>query len=101
MSLRQNLQLLRGGLLGPRHTRKTAETSAAMSFLEKSRLIAGLIARRIVCYKQPGDVLAPGERIGYIKFGSRVDVYLPLRAKIQVKLGDRLKGGETVIASLD
>ncbi len=43
MSLRQNLQLLRGGLLGPRHTRKTAETSAAMSFLEKSRLIAGLI----------------------------------------------------------
>jgi phosphatidylserine decarboxylase len=65
------------------------------------RLIAGLIARRIVPWVAQGDTVQRGERIGLIQFGSRVDVYLPLRAKIRVKLGDKVKGGETVIASFD
>ena len=65
------------------------------------RLIAGLIARRIVPWVAQNDAVQRGDRISLIQFGSRVDVYLPLRAKIQVKLGDKVKGGETVIASFD
>jgi len=65
------------------------------------RLIAGLIARRIVPWVGQNDVVQRGERISLIQFGSRVDVYLPLRAKIRVNLGDKVKGGETVIASFD
>ncbi len=62
------------------------------------RLIAGVIARRIVPFVQLGDEVARGERIGLIQFGSRVDVYLPPTAKIQVKLEDRVVGGQTVLA---
>jgi phosphatidylserine decarboxylase len=65
------------------------------------RLIAGLIARRIVPWIQENDPVQRGERISLIQFGSRVDVYLPKRAKIKVQLGDKVIGGETVIASLD
>ena len=65
------------------------------------RLIAGLIARRIVPWVAQNDAVQRGERISLIQFGSRVDVYLPLRAKIRVQLGDKVKGGETVIASFD
>jgi phosphatidylserine decarboxylase len=65
------------------------------------RLIAGLIARRIVPWVAQNDAVQRGDRISLIQFGSRVDVYLPMRAKIRVKLGDRVKGGETVIASFD
>jgi phosphatidylserine decarboxylase len=62
------------------------------------RLIAGLLARRIVPWINVGDAVARGERTSLIQFGSRVDVYLPRDAKIQVQLGDRVVGGETVIA---
>ena len=65
------------------------------------RLIAGLIARRIVPWGAQNDAVQRGDRISLIQFGSRVDVYLPLRAKIKVELGDRVIGGETVIASFD
>ena len=65
------------------------------------RLIAGLIARRIVPWVDQGDAVQRGERISLIQFGSRVDVYLPRRAQIKVNLGDKVIGGETVIASLD
>jgi phosphatidylserine decarboxylase len=65
------------------------------------RLIAGLIARRIVPWIGENDTVQRGERISLIQFGSRVDVYLPLRAQIKVNLGDRVIGGETVIASFD
>jgi len=65
------------------------------------RLIAGLIARRIVPWLKENEAVHRGERISLIQFGSRVDVYLPPRAKIKVKLGDRVIGGETVIASFD
>jgi phosphatidylserine decarboxylase len=62
--------------------------------------IAGLIARRIVFNFKVGDRLARGQRVGLIKFGSRVDVLFDCDATIRVKLGDRVKGGETVLALL-
>ena len=63
------------------------------------RLIAGWIARRIVPWVEPGDTVARGERISLIQFGSRCDLYLPLTARIRVKQGDKVRGGETVIAT--
>ena len=60
--------------------------------------IAGLVARRIVCFTQEGARLAPGERFGLIRFGSRVDVYMPDGATAIVGLGSRCVAGETVIA---
>jgi phosphatidylserine decarboxylase len=63
------------------------------------RQIAGLIARRIVCYKHAGDSLAPAERIGYIKFGSRVDVVYGSEWQTAVKVGQRVKAGSSVLAS--
>ena len=65
------------------------------------RLIAGLIARRIVPFVAEDETVARGDRISLIQFGSRCDLYLPLTAKIQIKLGDRVKGGETIVASFD
>ncbi len=62
------------------------------------RQIAGLIARRIVCYKRAGDSLAAGERIGYIKFGSRVDVLYGPEWQTAVKVGDRVSAGTSVLA---
>ena len=61
------------------------------------RQVAGLIARRIVCKVKAGDMLRRGERYGMIKFGSRLDVYLPKETEIQVRVGDKVKAGETVI----
>lgn len=60
--------------------------------------IAGLIARRIVCTKKVGDRVARGERIGLIKFGSRVDVVMDASATVAVKIGDHVKGGSSVLA---
>jgi phosphatidylserine decarboxylase len=62
------------------------------------RLIAGVLARRIIPFVQGGEEVARGERISLIQFGSRVDVYLPAKAKIKVKLNDRVVGGESVLA---
>ncbi len=64
------------------------------------RQVAGLVARRIVCKVKKGNALRRGERYGMIKFGSRLDVYLPKDTEIKVKLGDRVKAGETVIGTL-
>ncbi len=63
------------------------------------RQIAGLIARRIVCFKRPGDTVAAGERIGYIKFGSRTDVVFGSEWSVTVKVGDKVAGGSTVLAN--
>jgi phosphatidylserine decarboxylase len=60
--------------------------------------IAGLLARRIVFNPKAGDEVERGERVGMIKFGSRVDVLLPAHAELRVKKGDRVKGGATVLA---
>jgi phosphatidylserine decarboxylase len=65
------------------------------------RLIAGLIARRINVWAAAGEEVIAGERISLVQFGSRGDVYLPLSAKIKVNLGDKVIGGETVIATFE
>ena len=62
--------------------------------------IAGLIARRILCYAPTGTKLSKGQRYGFIRFGSRVDIYLPLTAKAKVGLGDKVSAGATILAEL-
>ena len=63
-----------------------------------STQIAGIMARRIVCWAKEGDELRQGEKYGLIKFSSRTDVRMPSNVEIQVKIGDHVKGGETVLA---
>ncbi|MCW5554555.1 MAG: phosphatidylserine decarboxylase family protein [Verrucomicrobiae bacterium] len=65
------------------------------------RLIAGLIARRIIVWATTGESVTQGERLSLIQFGSRADVYLPPGTKVQAKLGDKVIGGETVLATLE
>ena len=65
------------------------------------RQIAGAVARRIVTYAQEGDSCYIDEHLGFIKFGSRVDIYLPLGTDIKVKLGDKVVGNETIVAQLN
>jgi len=62
--------------------------------------IAGLIARRILCYAEPGVAIRTGERYGLIRFGSRVDIFLPKDADLKVKVGDRVTGARDIIAVL-
>ena len=64
------------------------------------RQIAGALARRIVCYAQEGDVVKQGEELGFIKFGSRVDLFIPTTAEIDVDLEDMVRGGISTIAIL-
>ncbi len=64
------------------------------------RQITGAIARRIVAWSNVGDTVSKGQRFGMIRFGSRTEVYLPLKSTIMVKVGDRVRGGATVIAVL-
>ena len=65
------------------------------------RQIAGAVARRIVCYVKEGDAVTQGGEYGFIKFGSRIDLYLPLGTKINVDIDQKTIGGETVIATLN
>jgi phosphatidylserine decarboxylase len=65
-----------------------------------TRQVVGLLARRVVCRVAPGQTLAPGARIGLMKFGSRMDVFVPTTATLAVAAGDRVTAGETVIAWL-
>lgn len=65
------------------------------------RQIAGAMARRIVNYAKDGESVEQGKDSGFIKFGSRVDIFLPLSAKIEVNLEEKVKGGESIIAKLD
>jgi phosphatidylserine decarboxylase len=60
--------------------------------------IAGAIARRVICWKQPGEKVALGERVGLIRFGSRVDLWLPAEAQIITQRGQKVKGGESILA---
>ena len=64
------------------------------------RQIAGAMARRIVCYGHERNPIRQGDEIGFIKFGSRVDVYLPLDSEIKVKIGDKVKGKVTILAEI-
>lgn len=65
------------------------------------RLIAGLIARRIQRWVERGETVSRSERISLIQYGSRVELYLPLSARIHVQLGTKVKGGETIVASFE
>ncbi len=62
--------------------------------------VAGLVAKRILCYTKPGDNLYSGQRYGFIRFGSRVDVYLPLGSRPRVAIGDKVQATSTVLAEL-
>ena len=73
----------------------TLETDAGELVFKQ---IAGLIARRVVSWKKAGDVVARGERIGLVRFGSRVDLWVPSEAEIVVKVGQNVKGGSSVLA---
>jgi len=62
--------------------------------------IAGLVARKIVCWAEKGDTLERGSRFGLIRFGSRVDIYLPQQLQIEVRAGQRVRAGETIIGTI-
>jgi phosphatidylserine decarboxylase len=62
--------------------------------------VAGLVARRILCYVAEGDRLARGQRYGFIRFGSRVDVYLPPATRVRVTIGDKVSASSTILAEL-
>lgn len=76
--------------------RVTTDEGRSVTFVQ----VAGLIARRILCYAKVGDRLEKGERYGFIRFGSRVDVYLPLDAEVTVQIGDKVTGVMSTIARL-
>jgi phosphatidylserine decarboxylase len=79
-------------------TTVVVENSAGVPIL--FRQIAGALARRIVWYVKEGDQVEQSKEFGFIKFGSRVDLFLPIGTEINVKLGDKVKGGVTVLATL-
>ncbi|WP_243370706.1 phosphatidylserine decarboxylase family protein [Geotalea sp. SG265] len=96
-----------GKFLDVRHERATFENEQQGLVLETAGgaqlvvvQVAGLIARRIVCYPVIGTILKRGERYGLIRFGSRLDVYLPPGTELQVKMGDKTVAGETVLGVL-
>jgi phosphatidylserine decarboxylase len=83
-----------------RNEQNQAIVDSADGYLVAFTQIAGLLARRIVFNKRPGEFLARGERVGLIKFGSRTDTLLPGRAEILVRVGDRVRGGASVLARM-
>jgi len=98
---------IKGKFLDVRDERATFENEQAGLVLETARgmkmvvvQVAGLIARRIVCYAAKGDLLVRGSRYGLIRFGSRLDVYLPRETEVRVKMGDKTVAGETVLGML-
>ncbi|MDD3268331.1 MAG: phosphatidylserine decarboxylase family protein [Syntrophomonadaceae bacterium] len=98
----------KGGLCLPAYKQEAGTMNARNSvglISEYGRIlviqITGIIARRIVCWAKPGDKLQTGERFGIIRFGSCTELYLPLDAKIEVAPGQKVKGGETIIARFE
>jgi phosphatidylserine decarboxylase len=97
----------RGRFLDVRDERATFENERSGLVLEDARgtriavvQVAGLIARRIVCYLQKGDQAIRGSRYGLIRFGSRLDVYVPVNSDLRVKMGDKTFAGETILGYL-
>ncbi|MBO6222795.1 MAG: phosphatidylserine decarboxylase family protein [Bacteroidales bacterium] len=88
----------------PKSSEKNERTSVGMRLISGSemliRQIAGYVARRVVCYANEGDEVSAGDQMGFIKFGSRVDFFLPLESKIRVKVGDKVRACQTVIAEI-
>ena len=83
------------------HNERNSLTIDAGTYSVVCTQIAGILARRIVCWTKAGDSLERGERFGLIKFSSRTDLLLPSNAEILVKRGDRVRGGETVVARIN
>lgn len=103
----KHVRYYQGKYLVAWHPKSSTENERTSIVVEHSpgveilfRQIAGAMARRIRWYLKEGQQVAAGQEMGFIKFGSRVDVFLPLDAVVQVKLGDRVRGGETVLARL-
>jgi phosphatidylserine decarboxylase len=65
-----------------------------------ARQVVGVLARRVVCRARPGSDVKAGDRYGIMKFGSRMDIFVPMSATVTAKVGDAVRGGETVIAVL-
>jgi phosphatidylserine decarboxylase len=82
------------------HNERNVVTVSGQGTEVTFKQIAGLLARRIVFNLKEGDTVERGQRVGLIKFGSRVDVLLPEEAKLRVKVGQRVKGGSSVIAAM-
>lgn len=80
------------------HNEQTLIVIDAGGYTVSFKQIAGLLARRIMCSVKPGDRVERGQRVGLIKFGSRVDVLLPAEAELKVKTGVRVRGGSSVLA---
>ena len=101
-------QYHKNGVYYPAFVKKSSEKNERCSTVFKtkngieimSRQIAGIMARRIVTYKKPGEKIEQGDEYGFIRFGSRVDIFLPLDAEIKVQLRQKSVGGETLIATL-
>ncbi len=74
----------------------TTRSNEKIAFVQ----VAGLIARRIVCWLEPGDAVTRGQRYGLIRFGSRVDLYLPLSTNIAVEIGQKVRSGETILGHM-
>ena len=88
----------------PNATLKNEQNAVMIKTVEGAKVlcvqVAGLIARRIVCWVNPRDRAVRGERYGLIRFGSRMDTFLPVGTAIKVSVGDRVKGGETILGEL-
>jgi phosphatidylserine decarboxylase len=103
----ENIQYQPGAFLvasKPEATLKNEQNALFLRTAEGAKVlcvqVAGLIARRIVCWLSPGDRVARGERFGLIRFGSRMDTFVALGTDMKVAVGDRVKGGETIIGVL-
>ncbi len=103
----RNMKYHRGRFMAAWEDRASEENERNAMLIETSGnqkmilvQVAGLVARRIVCYPTVGAFVLKGQRMGLIRFGSRCDVYLPLKTELSVKVGERVVGGETILAQL-
>lgn len=103
----RNMKYHRGRFMAASEDRASEENERNAMLIETGKgqklvlvQVAGLVARRIVCYPTTGAFVLKGQRMGLIRFGSRCDLYLPKSAEALVKVGDRVLGGETILARL-
>lgn len=88
------------------HPKSSTENERTTVVIENNQItlllrqIAGAMARRIKCYVQPGDAIEQNHEFGFIRFGSRVDVFFPVDTKLEVHIGQKVKGGQTILAKL-
>jgi phosphatidylserine decarboxylase len=104
----KNIKYHKGQFMAASEDRASEENERNALLLETSHgeqlvlvQVAGLVARRIVCYPTIGAFLLRGQRMGLIRFGSRCDLYVPTTAKVLIKRGERVLGGETIVAELE